>query len=160
VEAPSLSTKIRETIKKSLKWYSYPLIYFLVTGLVCAYAWFTRPVQHRAGIQVVFKTISVIPTVIWIGATTVWITVAILIVGIAYWMRKRYPELSIWQKLKSREISSDKKVPASLWRKTLNISLSALGVVLIVAGLSLAIWISRPYVTLLLSTSKIEALEN
>jgi LPXTG-site transpeptidase (sortase) family protein len=160
VEAVTLSAKIRETIKKTLKWYSYPLIYFLVTGLVCAYAWFTRPVQQRAGIQVVFKTISVIPTVIWIGATTLWTAAAILSVAIAYWLRKRYPELSIWNKAKSRAVSSKEKIPASLWRKTLNISLSALGVILVVAGLSLAIWISRPYITLLLSTSKIEALEN
>ena len=62
--------------------------------------------------------------------------------------------------MESRATSSDEKTPVSLWRKTLNISVSALGVILIVTGLSLAIWISRPYITLLLSTSKIEALEN
>jgi len=160
VEAAKFSVKIREILKKSLKWYSYPLIYFLVTSFVCAYAWYTRPIQYRAGIKIVFKTISVIPTLIWIGATTVWIAVAILIIGFAYWMRKRYPELTIWKKVESRVASSDKKVHASLWRKTLNVSISALGIVLVAAGLSLAIWISRPYITLLLSTSKIEALEN
>lgn len=153
----------KDTIKKSLKWYTYPLIYFLVTGLVCAYAWFSRPIPHRAGIKVVFKTISVIPTVIWIGATTVWIAAIVLIVGIAYWLQKRFPQLAIWNKAESvsrQAASSDKQAPVSLWRKTLNISLSVLGILLIVTGLSLAIWISRPYMTLLLSTSKIEALEN
>jgi LPXTG-site transpeptidase (sortase) family protein len=163
VEAVSLSAKIRDRIKKSLKWYSYPLVYFLVTSLVCAYAWYTRPIPHRAGIKIVFKTISVIPTLIWIGATTLWIVAAVLIVGIAYWLQKRFPQLAIWNKAERgslQEASSDIKAPASLWRKIANASLSILGILLIVAGLSLAIWISRPYITLLLSTSKIEALEN
>ena len=163
MEAVTLSAKIRDRIKKSLKWYSYPLIYFLVTGLVCAYAWYSRPIPHRAGIKIVFKTISVIPTLIWIGATTVWIAAIVLIVGIAYWLQKRFPQLAIWNKAESVSLQgaySDIKAHASLWRKIANASLSVLGILLIVAGLSLAIWISRPYITLLLSTSKIEALEN
>ncbi|MCJ7482377.1 MAG: sortase [Thermodesulfovibrionales bacterium] len=153
----------KDTIKKSLKWYSYPLIYFLVTGLVCAYAWYSRPIPHRAGIKIVFKTISVIPTLIGIGATTVWIAAIVLIVGIAYWLQKRFPQLAIWNKAESVSLQgaySDIKAHASLWRKIANASLSVLGILLIVAGLSLAIWISRPYITLLLSTSKIKALEN
>ncbi|HZV48130.1 MAG TPA: sortase, partial [Thermodesulfovibrionales bacterium] len=133
------------------------VIYFLVTSLVCAYAWYTRPAPYRSGIKVVFKTISVIPTVIWIGATTIWTTSVILIVVIAYWVRKRFPALSIWSKAEATAIP---KAATGLWRKAINVSLSALGFILIAAGLSLAIWISRPYVTLLLSTSKIEALEN
>jgi LPXTG-site transpeptidase (sortase) family protein len=133
---------------------------FSVTSLVCAYAWYTRPIPHRAGIKIVFKTISVIPSVIWVGATTVWIIAAVLIVFIAYSLRKRFPELSIWKKAESQAVSSDLKSPASLWRKITNASLSVLGILLIVTGLSLAIWISRPYITLLLSTSKIGALEN
>lgn len=163
MEAATLSAKIRDKIKKSLQWYSYPLIYFLVTSLVCAYAWYTRPIPYRAGIKIVFKTISVIPTLIWIGATTVWIAAIVLIVGIAYSLQKRFPQLAISNKAESVSLqgaSSGKKAPASLWRKIANASLSVLGILLIVAGLSLAIWISRPYVTLLLSTSKIEALEN
>jgi LPXTG-site transpeptidase (sortase) family protein len=160
LEAVNLSAKIREIIRKSPKWYSYPIIYFLVTGLVCAYAWYTRPIPHRAGIKIVFKTISVIPTLIWIGATTLWIAAAVIIVGIAYWLQKRFPHLAIWNKTERQAVSSDTKPPASLWRKIANTSLSVLGILLIVAGLSLAIWISRPYITLLLSTSKIEALEN
>jgi LPXTG-site transpeptidase (sortase) family protein len=160
VQAPSLSVKIRDTIKKSLKWYSYPLIYFVVTGLVCAYAWYTRPIPYRSGIKITFKTISVIPTVIWMGATTLWVAAIILLVSVTYWLRRRYPDLPIWNKIESRAASSQKKSLTSLWKKTLNISLSALGVIFVVAGLSLAIWISRPYVTLLLSTSKIDALEH
>jgi LPXTG-site transpeptidase (sortase) family protein len=160
VEAVNLSAKIKDTVKKSLKWYSYPLIYFLVTSLVCAYAWYARPLPHRAGIKIVFKTISVIPTLIWIGATTLWIIAAALIVFIAYLLRKRFPDLSIWNKAERQAVSSDLKTPTSLWRRIANASLPVLGILLIVTGLSLAIWISRPYITLLLSTSKIEALEN
>jgi LPXTG-site transpeptidase (sortase) family protein len=157
VEAVNLSVKIKKTVRKSLKWYSYPIVYFLVTGLVCAYAWYTRPILHRSGIKIVFKTISVIPTVIWVGATTLWILAAVLIVAGGYWLRKRFPGFPIWTKADTRAAP---KAPTSLWRKTLNVSTSALGIILIAAGFSLAIWISRPYVTLLLSTSKIEALEN
>jgi len=86
---------------------------------------------------------------------------------LSFWIKKRFPELSIWNTLdrfsQSREdkgITSDKKPQTSFWRKTLNVSFSILGIILIMTGLSLAIWISRPYITLLLSTSKIEALEN
>ena len=159
MEAASLSAKIRQIIKKSLKGYSYPFVYFLVTGLVCAYAWYTRPPHHRGGIEVVFKTISVIPTLIWIGATTLWIAASILIAAIAYGLKNRYPEHSLWKKVEHRFVPSDKQTPVSPWRKTLSISASAFGIILIVGGLSLAIWISQPYLTLLLSTSKIEALE-
>jgi LPXTG-site transpeptidase (sortase) family protein len=168
VEAVNLLLKIKDTLKKYLKWYSYPLAYFLVTGLVCLYAWYTRPITHRAGIKVVFKTISVIPTLIWAGATTLWILVSLLLIVISFWLKKRFPELSIWNKAERfsqnkknlEELPSDKKAPIGLWRKVLNISFSMLGILLIVTGLSLAVWISRPYITLLLSTSKIEALEN
>lgn len=163
-EAPSLSVRIRGTIRKCLRWYSYPLVYFLVTSLVCAYAWYTRPLPHRAGVKIVFQTISVIPTVIWAGATTALIAAAILFTVIVYWSKKRFPGLPIWKMgkmgVRQEALPSDKTAPYSLWRKSLHISLSALGVVLVVAGLSLAIWISRPYITLLLSSSKIEALEN
>ena len=160
MEAISLAVKIRETIKKFLKWYSYPLVYFIVTGLVCAYAWYTRPAPYRSGIKVVFKTISVIPTVIWVGATTIWILAIVLIVVIGYWLRRTFPAFAISKKAESGTKLSYKKIPVSLWTKIANVSFSILGVLLIVAGLSLAIWISRPYITLLLSTSKIEALEN
>jgi sortase A len=160
VEVPIFSVRLRNAIKKSLKWYSYPIIYFLVTSIVCAYAWYTRPIHHRAGIKVVFKTISVIPTLIWVGATTISTTAVILIIAIFYWLRKKFPNLPVWTKVESRSIALQGRVTASLWRKTLNISLSALGVILVCAGLSLAIWISRPYITLLFSTSKVEALEN
>jgi LPXTG-site transpeptidase (sortase) family protein len=160
---PDIAERIRGIIRKSLRWHSYPLVYFFVTGFVCAYAWYTKPIQHRSGIKVVFKTISVMPTIIWIGATTAWTVAAILIVAITYFLRKSYPELAIWTKAErgaafSKEVAE--VAPVSFWRKTLNISVSAIGMILIAAGLSLAIWISRPYITLLLSTSKIEALEN
>ena len=160
MEAVIFSSKIRNIIRKSLKWYSYPLIYFLVTGLVCAYAWYTRPIPYRSGIKIVFKTISVIPTFIWIGATTIWIATTILFVVTAYWLKKRFPKVPIWKKAESRTRLSDEKTPISLWRKIASASLSAIGIILIVVGLSLAVWISRPYIALLLSTSKIDALEN
>jgi len=114
----------------------------------------------------VFITISLIPTVIWTGAVTVWIAIAIILPLFLFWIKKRFPELSIWNTVdrfsQSREekgTTPDKKPQTSFWRKTLNVSFSVLGIILIMTGLSLAIWISRPYITLLLSTSKIEALE-
>lgn len=162
MEAAKLPSNIRDAIKKYYKWYFYPLIYFLVTALVCLYAWVTRPIPHRAGIKVVFKTISVIPTIIWVVATTVFIVGSIIIIVIVYWLNKRFPELSITKKIeKPRQAKENiKQSPLGFWGKTLNVSISVLGVVLIFTGLSLAVWISRPYITLLLSTSKIEALEN
>jgi hypothetical protein len=99
LEVISLSVKIKDTIKKYLRWYSYPLIYFLVTGIVCLYAWYTRPIPHRTGIKVAFKTISVIPTLIWAGATTLWILASLLLIGISFWLQKRFHQLSIWNKI-------------------------------------------------------------
>jgi len=159
VKAVSLSATIKETIKKYLKWYSYPVVYFLATSLVCAYAWFTRPIAHRAGIKVAFKTIALIPTLIWIGVTTVWIAFALVLYASAFLLRNRFPDLSIWRRAERTSQISGKQSTPSLWRKILNISFSVLGIILVVMGLSLAIWISRPYFTLLLSTSKIDALE-
>ncbi len=151
--------RILQRFVKSLKWFSYPLVYFLVTAVVCAYAWYTRPIQYRAGIEIVFKTISLIPTLIWIGATTLWIAANIVIVALTYSLKERYPHLSIWNKLEGRAHSSDKRGPANLQRRALSVYLSVLGIFLIFGGISLAIWISRPYLTLLLSASKIKALE-
>uniref|UniRef100_A0A7C4KIB1 Sortase n=1 Tax=Anaerolinea thermolimosa TaxID=229919 RepID=A0A7C4KIB1_9CHLR len=151
--------RILQRFVKSLKWYSYPLVYFVVTAVVCAYAWYTRPIQYRAGIEIVFKTIALIPTLIWIGATTLWIAANIIIVALTYSLKERYPHLSIWNKMKGRAHSSDKRAPANLRRRALSVFFSVLGIFLIFGGISLAIWISRPYLTLLLSASKIEALE-
>jgi LPXTG-site transpeptidase (sortase) family protein len=44
-------------------------------------------------------------------------------------------------------------------KKIANAAISALGIILIVVGLSIAGWISKPYLTFLFSTSKIEELE-
>jgi LPXTG-site transpeptidase (sortase) family protein len=163
VEEKHLLTAIKETGKKYLKWYTYPLIYFLVTSLACAYAWYQKPEKYRAGVTLVFKTISVIPALIWTGAITIWIAAAIALMFTSYALKKRYPELSIWkkaEKVSQRREDSIQKPPKSFRRKAFNIAVYCIGIVLIVTGISLAIWISRPYITLLLSTSKIEALEN
>jgi LPXTG-site transpeptidase (sortase) family protein len=163
VEEISLFAKIKDRLKKYLKWYYYPLFYFVITSLVSAYAWYTRPIPHRTGIKIVFKTISVIPTLIWIGAITVWIVVSILLLAISFWLKKRFPELSLWKRFegtaKPKDSHAEKSATPSSFRKVINVSFYVLGIILIVTGLSLAIWISRPYITLLLSTSKIEALE-
>jgi len=138
------------------------IYYFLLTSLLCAYAWYTRPLPYRAGIKAVFKTISLNPTLILTGAVTAWIIIAILLIPISFWLKKRYPAFSIGSSTQEednlRNKASDNK-PISFWQKTLNLSLSVLGVILILAGLSIAGWISRPYITFLFSPSKIEALE-
>jgi LPXTG-site transpeptidase (sortase) family protein len=163
VEERRFLTTIKEIGKKFLKWYSYPLIYFLVTSLACAYSWYQRPEKYRAGIEVVFKTVSVIPTIIWTGAITIWIAAVILLRFIAYKSKKRFPDLTLWnktEKFSQGKEDSFQKPPKSFKRKVINVAVYCIGIVLITTGISLAIWISRPYITLLLSTSKIEALEN
>lgn len=166
MEAISFTAKARATIRRYLKWYAVPLIYFLLTSLVCAYAWYTRPIPHRPAIKAVFKTIALNPTLILTGAITVWIIVAITLIPILFWLKKRFPEHSISNK--STDLSQEEDIlrtPPSnnkqlgFWSKSVNVSISVLGVVLIVAGLSVAAWISRPYITFLLSPSKIELLE-
>jgi LPXTG-site transpeptidase (sortase) family protein len=163
----NLSLNVKNALKKFLKWYSYPLIYFFITGFVCACAWYSRPFSHRGGIEAAFKTISVIPALLWAAVITVWIAAATSLIVIRFKFKKRFAEPLIWNKAKRfiqggnriHVMPSDKKATISLWRKTLNILVSALSIVLVVAGLSLAIWITRPYFNLLLSTSRIEALE-
>jgi LPXTG-site transpeptidase (sortase) family protein len=162
VKTDSFSAQIRATIKRYLKWYSFPLIFFLATGLLCAYAWYARPLSYRAGIKTVFKTISLNPTLILTGAITAWIIIAILLIPISFWLKKRFPAFSIGSFTQEEDIlqnTASNNKPISSWQKTLNVSLSVFGIILIVAGLSIAGWISRPYITFLFSPSKIEALE-
>jgi len=162
VETDSFFPQIRATIRRYLKWYSFPLIYFLATSLLCAYAWYTRPLPYRAGIKAVFKTISLNPTLILTGAITVWIIIAILLIPISFFLKKRFPGVSIGSFSQKEELlhkPSSSNKPRSFWEKAINVSISGLGVMLILAGLSIAGWISRPYITFLFSPSKIEALE-
>jgi LPXTG-site transpeptidase (sortase) family protein len=174
---------IRATIKRHLKWYFVPFIYFLVTSLLCAYAWYIRPIPYRSGIKAVFKTIALNPTLILTALITVWIIIAIISIPILFWLKKRFPEMvsnianktSLMSFPESRKLTGENKerfrtIPknggqasrndrTSPWAKLLNVSISVLGVVFIVAGLSIALWVARPYITFLFSTSKIETLE-
>jgi len=162
VEAASFSAQIKTTIKRYLKWYAVPFIYFLVTSLLCAYTWYTRPIPYRSGIKAVFKTIALDPTFILTGIITVWIIVAISSIPISFWMKKRFsgfPIRSFSQKEDISHNASSNNKPRSFWKKAINVSISVLGGVLIVAGLSIAVWISRPYITFLFATSKIETLQ-
>jgi len=81
---------------------------------------------------------------------------------ISFWLKKRFPGFPIRGFSQKEDIfhkaSSDNK-PRSLWEKVINASTSVLGIILILTGLSVAAWISRPYITFLFSTSKIETLE-
>lgn len=161
----SLSAQIKTSIKRYLKWYSYSLLYFLVASLPCAYAWYVRPEPYRAGIQAVFNKIALMPTLILIGAITVLILAAIFRTLISPWLKERFPDLSFSQKsagLSDKDAyqeSSSANKPTGLWDKTVNISTSVYGILLIVFGLGIALWLSKPYVTFLFSSSKIEALE-
>lgn len=145
--------QIEVVIKRYLKWYFFPFIYFLLTGLVCAYAWYTRPVPYRTGIKTVFKIISLNPTLILTAVITVIIIIDIILTAIILKLKKRSPEQSIYNNLASQD---NRK---SFWNKFVKVSISALGIVLIITGLSIAIWIYKPYLIFMFSTSKIEALE-
>jgi len=165
VRTVSLSAQIKTSIKRYLKWYFYPLFYFLIASIPCAYAWYTRPVPYRVGIQAVFNKIVLIPTLILTGAITAWILVAILLTLISPLLKKRFPNLPLSQKsagLSNKDVpqeSSSNNKALGFWDKTMNISTPVVGIILIVAGLTIAAWISRPYITFLFSSSKIEALE-
>lgn len=158
--------QIKVIIKRYLKWYIIPLIYFLATSLPCAYAWYTRPIAHRPAINAVFNKIALNPTLMITALITVWIIIAVLFVLIASWLKIRFPKISlnrgsteILQKEAILQKSSSDEKPKNFWSKTLNVSSYVLGIILIVAGLSIALWVSKPYITFLFSTSKIEALE-
>ena len=157
MEEVSFIAQTRATIKKYLKWYSFPLIYFLITSLLCAYAWYTRSTLYRAGIKTVFKTIALVPGLLLTGAVTASIIIAILLIPLSFWLKKMFPDRSVSEAAR-REPSLD-STPIRFRIKTVNLAISVLGVALIVAGLSIAAWISRPYIAFLFATSKIEALE-
>jgi LPXTG-site transpeptidase (sortase) family protein len=162
VEAVSFSAQIKATIERYFKWYAVPVIYFLVTSLLCAYAWYTRPIPYRSGIKAVFKTIALNPTLILTGVITSWIIIAVINIPISFLLKKRFsgfPIRSCSQKEDIPHNASSNNKTRSFWEKVVNVSISILGVVFIVAGLSVALWVARPYITFLFATSKIEKLE-
>src|SRR4030042_3959356 len=86
-----ISKIVLRKIKEYLKWYTYPALYFLVTSGVCFIAWYTKPVGYRESIKVIFKTVSAVPAVIWIGVVTAWILVVILFSVFFYRLTKIFP---------------------------------------------------------------------
>jgi LPXTG-site transpeptidase (sortase) family protein len=154
-------------MKKYLRWYFYPIIYFGVTGLVCLYAWVSRPASHRAGIGIIFNTVSLIPSLIGATMVTLWAGISLIVFIVSFQLKKRYPNAHLWawtERLaevgKGPTITpKEQESPYSFGRKLMNISVYLLGCILVTAGLMLTVWITRPYITLLLSTSRIEALE-
>ncbi len=166
METGSSSIQIGAIIKRYLKWYSYPLIYFLVASLPCAYALYTKPIPYGAFIKAVFNSIVLIPTLILMGATTAWIIIAMLLFPMLSWLGKRFPRLYLSVKSAgllqketlNREPPSNNQLK-SFWWKTVDISISATGVILVIASITAALWYARPYITFLLSTAKIGELE-
>lgn len=152
---------IRLPLKMYLKWYLYPLIYFFVTSLVCAYAWYGP--YPKGAVKVIFKSISVIPTVLGLGIITLWILVIMLFKLLSFYLKQKTPNSFIWNVFKNEAVlkqeSSEKTYPHSLRRKAFNSFVYFSGMVLIIAGILLLVWIARPYFNLLLSSSKIQALE-
>jgi LPXTG-site transpeptidase (sortase) family protein len=166
----SLSQKIKETLKKSLKWYLYPFVFFVAVGLVCAYAWYHNPITHRAGIKIALKTIGVIPTALFVGVITLWILIVILFLLLSLWLNKSYPQFYQrrgvqWLLQASGAVegqsspSQKEKTPRTLRQKVTSSIIYGVSVLLIISGIMLGVWITRPYITLLLSSSKVEALE-
>jgi len=169
VTEASLSKTLQERVKRYLRWYSYPLIYFFVIGVACVFARYTRPVNHRAGVDVIFKTVAVVPSLIWTGAVTVWIALIIAFIIISFQIRRKFPKSVFWSRLAlypkfgsgSADISVSKygEPKKTFWKSAANFSTYSLGLILIFVGLTLGVWIARPYISLLLSSSKVEALE-
>ena len=60
----------------------------------------------------------------------------------------------------SKEEKKLSKAPLSMRKKLLNSAIYFTGTLLVVAGIVMFIWVTRPYMALLLSSSKIEALEH
>jgi LPXTG-site transpeptidase (sortase) family protein len=163
-EAGLLSV-VMQRIRKYLKWYIYPFLYFLVTSLVCLFAWNNSAVNHREGIKVIFKTVSLVPALIWSGVVSLWILAVILFAVFWYGIKKAFPSLAVQrasadsQRLVEKALNECYKSRKSGWRRTVDRLSYVLGIVLIFLGLTLGIWIARPYITLILSSSRIEALE-
>lgn len=162
-EEKSFFEQIKERLKRYVRWYIYPLIYFTVSGIVCLYAWY-RPYPKEV-VKAIFNTIVLIPTLLGVGIITVWIVVIIILSITSYYLKQRAPDSFIWrvfQKI-SVLIHDTEEKPAqktySLRRRIVNSLLYSFGTVLIVSGILLLVWIARPYFSLLLSSSKIEALE-
>jgi len=159
-----ISVLIQKKTKTYLKLYLYPLIYFTVSSLVCLYAWY-RP-YPKGIVKAIFNTIALIPTLLGVGVITVWIVVIIILSVTSYYLKQRAPDAFIWRVLQKVSSLSQKGIsekPAdktySLRRRIVNSFLYSFGTVLIVSGILLLVWIARPFFSLLLSSSKIEALE-
>jgi len=153
----SIFEMIKEKVKKYLKWYLYPLFYFVVVSIVCAYAWYKNPLSQRTGIKIIFKTIGIIPTIVWVGAITLWIFISIFFIVVLFWSKKSFP--GIFTRSGFDRLAKDEKAPKSFKRKIISYFLYGIGCILIFVGITLGIWITRPYITLLLSSSKVEVLE-
>ncbi len=169
-KAENIFEKVRIGIKKYLKWYSYPFIYFVITGLVCLFAWYRPQIYPQETVKLVFITVAIVPTLIWAGVITMWIFAVVLFTLSSYHLKKRFPGISnwsglrrlskFWENLASKTPSFKKKeAPQSLWGKIANSFFYFLGFFLIFVGMALIFWIARPYFTLLLFSSKIETLE-
>lgn len=156
--------KIGEITEKYLKWYLYPLIYFAVSSLVCLYAWYGP--YPKGAVKIIYKTIALIPSLLGIGIITSWIIIAVILGITSLYLKKRAKDtliVRLFQKVpalsQDTEEKQVQKTPHSLIIKIINSLLYSFGTVLIVLGILLLIWIVRPYFSLLLSSSKIAALE-
>jgi len=157
----SIYRAVLSKIKAYLKWYTYPLAYFMVTSLVCLFAWSNRPLNHRESIKVVFKTISLTPTIIWFSVITIWIFIVILFSIFMFRLKRAFSGFSETDRPGDHRGPLDEPAIVKESKKnkfTGRISYSV-GVILIFVGLTLGGWIARPYISLLLSASKIAALE-
>jgi len=156
--------KIGEITEKYLKWYLYPLIYFVASSLVCLYAWYGP--YPKGAVKIIYKTIAFIPSLLGIGIITLWIIIVVIPGITSIYLKKRAKD-SLIVRLFQKEPASSRnteeklvqKTPHSLRIKIINSLLYSFGTVLIVSGILLLIWIVRPYFSLLLSSSKIAALE-
>ncbi|MEW6587401.1 MAG: sortase [Nitrospirota bacterium] len=169
-EKKALSKNIKHTAKKYLKWYLYPLIYFLVTTGVCLYAWYGPRVYPEAAVRIIFKTIALIPFLIGASVITSWIIAVSLFAVVSFHFKQKFPDAYLWRvidRFSFQRISQEEEMFApdaqkarqSPGRRIVGSFIHVTGFVLVLAGMTLIVWISRPYITLLLSTSKVVELQ-
>lgn len=171
-EENELWERIKGNAKKYVGWYIYPAVYFLTISLFVVVR-LQSSTYSSVAFQIVFRILALIPTLLWAGAVTLWIFCLIFYTLLSYYLEKRYPAVSSGhanRKLSKlaghsegvtgeQGLSKNKKSSGSTWNKVVNAFIYFLGSLLIFAGATLFIWMARPYFTLLLFSSKIEALE-
>jgi LPXTG-site transpeptidase (sortase) family protein len=132
-EPPRQLDRLKMGFKAHAGWYAYPAIFFIVTSLVL-YQRMSGQASLTGALGPVWRNLALVPAVVWVGAVTLWIIVSALMGPKA----------------------TDKEGEAAGKRHPV---VRVVGVVLIVAGAAVLIWLARPYITLVMSSGRMAELE-